>query len=480
MDFRPHMGRRGRRRNARNRGRGIALTWLLVTVVSLAGAVGCVTTTVEEQPQFRKFEPAPPRIAAAPRKPVEQPEPVAAPQPTPPPQITEPRTPPPAKPEPAGPVEARVAILLPLSGFSATLGRAMLDAAQLSMFEIADKAFVLMPFDTGGTEEGARRAAAAAVAARAHLILGPLHAASVRAVAPLARAANVPVIAFSNSREVAGDGVYILGFVPRQQVEAVIGYAASEGLFRFAVLAPDDDYGQAVMQAARGAIEAGGGFLIRAMYYDPAATDLTDTVKAFANYDARRGELIAQRKALKEKDDEVSRRALRRLERLETIGDAPFDAVLVPESGERLRALSSLLSYFDIDRPAVRLLGLRSWDLIANLGSEPALIGAWYAGSPVAERERFAVRFKKAFGRLPPRLATLAYDAAALAAILGQGGPDYSPAALADSSGFLGIDGIFRLRADGIAERAFAIHEVTRDGTIARRPAPRSFTPLTN
>jgi hypothetical protein len=383
---------------------------------------------------------------------------------------------------PVGQTEVLVAILLPLSGSSAALGRAMLDAAQLSMFEIAERSFVLMPFDTGGTPDGARRAAAAAVDARVQLILGPLHAASVRAVAPLARAAGVPVVAFSNSREVAGDGVYILGFVPRQQVEAVIGYAMSAGLSRFAVLAPNDDYGNSVMEAARGAIEAGGGVLARARYYDSATKDLTQTVKEFANYAARRGELVAQRAALQAKGDEVSRRALRRLERLDTIGDAPFDAVLLPESGERLRTLSSLLSYYDIDRPAVRLLGLRSWDLIGNLGSEPALIGAWYAGSPTGERARFATRFKQAFGRPPPRLATLAYDGAALAAILGQGenGPDYSRRALTVSGGFLGVDGIFRLRADGIAERAFAIHEVTRDGIIARRTAPLNFTSLTN
>jgi len=455
-------------------------------VVSLAGAAGCVPVSVEERPQFRKFEAVAEKVVTAlskpplkpPLKPPPKPtlEPAQKPKPAPRRGISQPQK------FDASAVAARVAILLPLSGPSATLGRAMLDAAQLSLFEIADRAFVLMPFDTGGAPDGARRAAAVALKARAQLILGPLHATSVRAVAPLARAANVPVVAFSNSREVAGDGVYILGFVPRQQVNAVIGYAVSAGLSRFAVLAPDDDYGLSVMAAARGAIAAGGGVLVRASYYDPAAKDLTETVKGFANYAVRRGVLVAQRRVLEEKGDEVSRRALRRLERLETIGDAPFDAVLLPESGERLRTLSSLLSYFDIDRPAVRLLGLRSWDLIGNLGSEPALIGAWYAGSPTAERERFTARFKKAFGRPPPRLATLAYDGTALAAILGQGkdGPDYSPGALTVSGGFLGVDGIFRLRADGIAERAFAIHEVARDGTIARRPAPQSFTSLTN
>jgi len=470
------------------------LTWLLITVVSLAGAAGCGPVSVEEQPQYRKFDPVVEKIVPAPAKPAPEPAPALALEPAPEPALEPVQTSKPAatplseipQPKkfgaPSVPVEVPVAILLPLSGPSAALGRAMLDAAQLSMFEIANKAFVLMPFDTGGTPDGARRAAAAALKARAQLILGPLHATSVRAAAPLARVANVPVVAFSNSREVAGDGVYILGFVPRQQVKAVIGYAVSVGLSRFAVLAPYDDYGTSVMEAARGMIEAGGGVLVRARYYDPAVKDLSETVKDFANYAARRGELVAQRRALEEKGDEVSRRALRRLALLETIGDAPFDAVLLPESGERLRTLSSLLSYFDIDRPTVRLLGLRSWDLIANLGSEPALIGAWYAGSPAAERERFAARFKQAFGRPPPRLATLAYDGAALAAILGQGvdGPDYSPGALTASGGFLGVDGIFRLRADGIAERAFAIHEVTRDGTIARRAAPQNFRSLTN
>ena len=49
-----------------------------------------------------------------------------------------------------------------------------------------------------------------------------------------------------------------------------------------------------------------------------------------------------------------------------------------------------------------------------------------------------------------------------------------------DRNGFLGVDGIFRLNADGIAERVFTIYEVTRDGVKARRTAPTSFTPLTN
>ncbi len=444
---------------------------------------GCAENTVKEQPVFRTFEPKP-SVSETPS--IEPKTPAETNGATP--AIADPlksgtkpeSSAPPSAPVP--PLEAKVALLLPLSGPSAPLGQAMLDAAQLSLFELAEKSFTLMPFDTGGTAAGARKAAAAAVQKNAQLILGPLHAKSVRAVSPIAREAGLPVVAFSNSREVAGNGVFILGFVPRQQVYSVVGYALAEGLSRIAVLAPSDEYGKAVVEAARAVTDSAGGAIVRTMYYDPAAADLSGEVKAFANYNTRHQALLAQRKALEDKGDEVAKQALRRLEKLDTIGPLPYDAVLLPEGGERLRTVSSLLSYYDVDQPAVRLLGLRSWDLISNLGSEPALVGAWFSGSPVEERERFGERFQKAFGQRPPRLATLAYDATALAVVLsqGEGGPDYSLTALTDSNGFLGVDGIFRLLPEGVAERAFTIHEVTRKGASERRSAPQSFTAATN
>ncbi len=136
--------------------------------------------------------------------------------------------------------------------------------------------------------------------------------------APVAKAAGVQVVAFSNSHEVAGDGVFILGFVPRQQVQSVVGYAAAEGATRFAVLAPDDDYGRAVVDATRNAVLAGGGSLVRARLYDTAAADYTNLVKDFSGYEPRHRALLAQRKALADKSDEISRQALRRLERVDS------------------------------------------------------------------------------------------------------------------------------------------------------------------
>lgn len=376
----------------------------------------------------------------------------------------------------------RVAVLLPLSGSSAELANSMLNAAEMAVFEIADDKFILLPFDTQGTPEGAAAAAEAAIRGGAQVILGPLLASSVEAVAPLARVAGVHVVAFSNSRSVAGNGVFIMGFVPKQQVDAIVEYAVGQGLLRYAVLAPQDAYGATVVESMKESVAILNATTVDARFYDPSIADQSSDVKAIADYDQRRRALLEQRAQLQRQHDEVSQQALKRLEKRDTIGDVAFDALLLPETGQKLRSLASLLSYYDVDLPAVRFLGLRNWDELKNPESEPALIGAWFAAPSPAEHERFLNRFQDSFGKTPARLASLAYDATALAAVLAQDGgdPRFSFDALTNRNGFLGVDGLFRLGPDGVAQRKFAILEIEKGGVRMIQPAARAFEPPTN
>ncbi|MDH3229129.1 MAG: penicillin-binding protein activator [Alphaproteobacteria bacterium] len=370
-----------------------------------------------------------------------------------------------------------VAILLPLSGPRSELGKAMLDAAQLAVFEIASQNFVLLPYDTKGTPEGAEDAAARALGRGAKLVLGPLLADSVEAVAAQTRISDINVVAFSNSRRVAGNGVYILGFAPDQQVDAIVDYAASQGFSSYGVLAPSNGYGEVVVDALYKATERRGTVVTKTGYYDPAASDFSESARALTGYDLRREELLQQMAALEGKTDEISRQALAKLEVLDTIGDPPFDAVLLPDAGQNLRTLAALMNFYDVEQPTVRFLGLRAWDGTPEVVAERALQGAWFAAPPVEERQKFEIRFRAAFNYTPPRLASLAFDATALAAVLAQSprATDFSASALTDPNGFVGVDGIFRLTADGSVERAYAIHEVTADGFRTIQPAAKSF-----
>jgi ABC-type branched-subunit amino acid transport system substrate-binding protein len=375
----------------------------------------------------------------------------------------------------------RVALLLPISGANADLGKAMLDAAQMAVFDFADSRFELLGHDTRGTADGAVAAASVAIGDGASLILGPLLAASVRAVAPVARAANVPVVAFSSDRSVAGDGVYTLGFLPSAEIRRIVSFARSKGISRFAALAPENAYGETVVGAFEDAVAANGGTVTRVQFYDPGAEDFTEPVRALANYSSRRQALLDQRRALEGRDDEVSKHALKRLERLQTIGELPFDALLVADGGKRLQTIAALLPFFDIDPAKVRMLGTGQWDE-RGIGAEPALIGGWFAAPPPSARGDFETAFRALYGKNPPRLATLAYDATALAAVLARSdkGPDFSASAITSSSGFWGRDGIFRFLPQGTAERGLAVMRVTRHGAEIISRAPETFQAAIN
>ncbi|NQV58863.1 MAG: penicillin-binding protein activator [Alphaproteobacteria bacterium] len=377
----------------------------------------------------------------------------------------------------------RIGLLLPLSGpeNAAGLGHAMLNAAMLALFDIGGKQLLLMPRDTGGTQEGASRAAAELVGEGAEIILGPLFNTSVQATAAIARASGLPMIAFSSDRRVAGNGVYLLSFTPYQEVDTVIGFAASRGLKRFAVLAPDDPYGLTVLEAAREAVLRHGAELAQAEFYAPDGKDLDESVKRLAHYYARRQALLARRKELENSEEQTAKLMLEALAKQDTLGDLDYDAVLLPEGGELLKSLAPLLPYYDIDTVEIRMLGTGRWD-DPKVRLEPALLGGWFAGADRTAAAAFRSHYSAAFGHGPPRLASLAYDAMALAAILAQeaAGPDFSARAITDPDGFVGSDGIFRFGPDGVAERGMAVLEIGRDGFRVQRKAPTTFEALTN
>lgn len=335
----------------------------------------------------------------------------------------------------------KAALLLPLSGSSAAIGQPMVDAAQMALFDMAAEHFELMPRDTKGTPQGAAEAARRAIADGATIILGPLYSGDVAAVRPVAQQAGVPVLAFTTDWTQAANGVWVMGFIPADQVVRVADYARAQGVTRFGALAPRGVYGDAVVNALQAAAQRQGAQITQVERYEPAVADFTGPVQKIA--------------------------------------PANPQAVLMAEGGQRIRSLAAAAAANGLNPRQVKFLGTGLWDDPA-VAQEPALAGAWFAAPDPNQRADFETRFQSLYGKKPPRLATLSYDATALAAVLArQGGArPFDPATLTNPSGFAGIDGLFRLRTDGIAERRLAVLEITPQGTRVVDPAPTNFDVL--
>lgn len=341
----------------------------------------------------------------------------------------------------------RIGLLLPFTAASPQVQKtaaAMFDSAQLATFEAGDERFLLIPKDTRGTAEGAEAAARSALADGAEILLGPMFSEEVAAVSVVSRAAGVPIIAFSSDVNSAGQGVFLLSFPPELEIARITQYAMTRGKTRFGLLAPANEYGERVASAFAGEIGARGGTLVHQERYEQDPSKMLAPARRLAQYSS-----------------------------------GGYQAVLMPEQGTLLRALAPLLPYYNVNINAVKLLGISAWQN-SRLTREPALRGGWFAAPDPESARAFSRRFAAAFGSNPPKLASLSYDATLLAARLAQNPKKrerFTVQMIANPNGYVGADGLFRLKPDGTVERGFAILEIQPDGFKTIDPAPKSFTP---
>jgi branched-chain amino acid transport system substrate-binding protein len=351
----------------------------------------------------------------------------------------------------------RVAILVPLTGPNAEVGQALLRAAQLSLDQPGG--LPLDARDTRGTPAGAAEAARTAMAAGAGIILGPLTAGETGAVAPLARAAGVPVLAFTSDVSQAQPGVWTLGITPGQQVRRLVLAVRGEGKTRLGAVVPQNAFGDALSAGMVSSATEAGLPPPQVLRYGNGFTGLNASLKEVSNYAARHGGREPQGRPA---DDAAPPPA--------PGSDAgpPVDALLLGAAGSQLGQAAPLLAFYDIGPAQVRILGPATWAREATtLG---ALAGAWYAAPDPSARVPFEQTYASKYGAPPRDLASIAYDAAGVArASLDRVG--YSAPLLLRPQGYVGADGPFRLLPDGQVQRSLAIFEIDRGSSHIVQPA---------
>ncbi len=313
----------------------------------------------------------------------------------------------------------------------------MKNAAEMALAEFQNPNVQLLIKDDGGSAQGAQQGTQQALDEGAEIILGPLFSTSVPAAAQLAQTRNVSIIAFSTDSSVARRGVYLLSFLPESDVNRIIEYAASTGKRSFAAMVPENAYGNVVEAAFKQAVGRRGGRIVAFEKYGP------DRSGAARN--------VAQ--------------SLR-----------TADALFIADDGDAVVSVAAALTAAGANLKNVQLLGTGLWDN-PRVFASAALQGGLYAAPDPSGFRSFAGRYRAKFGGDPVRTATLAYDAVALVAALArtQGAQRFSPETLTNPSGFAGIDGLFRFRADGTNERGLAVMRVASGGGQPVAGSPKSF-----
>lgn len=335
----------------------------------------------------------------------------------------------------------RVGLLLPFS-LRPQDAAALYNAAELALFDHGGPNTLIIPRDAGSDEASARAAANALVEDGADIIIGPVLREGVAGAGGVARGNRIPVIGFSSDRTVGGDGVYLLSFQLEDEIARIVSYAASQNVRSIALLAPSNEYGRRVESALREEARLHGVTINSVQLYNRTETDAAAAAQAMA--------------------------AVLR-------GTGAGQGVLIADSGGPLRTIGTTLVQGGVDSRQVRFMGTSVW--AGEAQREPSLLGGWYVSPDPSARTDFETRYQTAFGAAPTRLASLGYDAVALASLLSRerGADGITRAAIENNEGFAGSDGLFRFRANGAIERGLAIIEVRQNNVAVVDGAPRRF-----
>src|SRR5215831_19163665 len=264
--------------------------------------------------------------------------------------------------------QVRVALILPLSAQSnaGVAALSMKNAAEMALAEFKNSNIQLLVKDDGGTLQGAQAGAQQAISEGAEIIIGPLFAQSVSAVGQIARARNIPVIAFSTDASVAARGIYLLSFLPETDVRRIVDFAIVRGKRSFAALLPDNAYGAVDEAAFQQEVARRGGRVVALEKYPINSTGMNEAVRRVAQ------------------------------------AANQIDSIFIPDGADAVPQVAQALINNNVNLKQVQLLGTGLWD-DPRIFSSPALDGGWYAAPESAGFRNFSGRYRVFFLLIPGR-----------------------------------------------------------------------------
>ena len=382
----------------------------------------------------------------------------------------------------------RIGVFVPLSGPRAVYGAQVSEGIEMALFQINDPRIELLYFDSAD-EAMLAPIVKDGVEAGIDIAIGPLFSTQAKAAYPYFAAANIPVLSLSNNETIARSGLWVLGLVPEQQIDALLAEAVLKGHDEIAILSDLSAYGRAMTTHVTNRLKEFGISVANVMVVDGnvGADDagLVTSLKRFTHYKPLgEGALIQDT-------------------------PPPYDSVILAGGADFVLKVAPLLSYYDLGPDRVSYLGTDLWASAGLLG-EPSLQGAFIATINPDLRKAFAARYKDLYsaddqsGKTASFLSQLGFDAMAVASSAtitsqeaqksdnDEAGDDevgdnktgdnnigtlQAPIIqrLLSEAGFKGYTGAFRLLANGRNNRTYSLFEIQEGGLIPAAMEPKTF-----
>ena len=265
-------------------------------------------------------------------------------------------------------------------------------------------------------------------------IIGPVFMAEPAALE--AQNKGMPIITLTQKDNITsiGDWVFRNFFTPITQVKTLVSYAVEElKLNRFAILYPDENYGQTFMNLFWDEVIACGGKVVGVESFNSTHTDFSDSIKKLVGlyYKVPEDLKITDNDVGDEKNDDAAtgndedtslayaheydeNLSEEKEEKPEAIVD--FDAVFIPEAPKKAGLIIPQLAFYDVTD--TYLFGTNLWhsdrlmEMARQYIQDAILPDGFFAESASQEVMDFVRAFHKTFDRKPEFIEAVAYDTA--------------------------------------------------------------------
>ena len=300
----------------------------------------------------------------------------------------------------------KIGLLAPFSGEYKNLGESLLLSTQLALDEINNKNIVIIPRDSGSSDnERLNIAIKEIISSGAKIIIGPVNSASDE----LKKYNDIIFISLSNKDPRILSNVINIGISLESQLKAIEQLLIKEKKRKTIILYPKNKYEKFIDKKIK--LLKLKNYKIFKYNSDPRI--LTGEIEKLTNYNQRKKNLETRKNILEKRNDDASEKELKILEKFYTLGSVDFDSLIVIDFGNSLKSVLSSLVYADVDDKNILIATVNQW-FDESIFRENSVDNLYFPSVDMKKFKKYNKKFFETFGIKPNEITILAYDALGL------------------------------------------------------------------
>ena len=278
----------------------------------------------------------------------------------------------------------KIGVLIPLTGKNKIIGNEIMSGIENAHFSKFNNDAEIIFFDSNRIPENFFYMIENN---KFDLIIGPVFTEKIKEINHLLKNINVPILSFSNNKNLSYKNVWLLGKMQEEEIKNIIDFGIKTGVKKFAIFGDETQYSKTLTRTADEQINKKG---------------LSKSVYIIEN------SILKDRSKLREKIKKITGWKKENNSKL-TLPKAKYDGILFTGSKEFILQIAPLLSYYDLGPERVMFLG-NSQFKNEQLIKELSLQGSFFSSSKEFEKLEFRKNWLVNWGTEPSFLNTLAHD----------------------------------------------------------------------